>query len=275
MKTDKHYDVAISFAGEDRECAEALAEALKRRGVTVFYDGYEKAALFGKNLYTHLSDVYQNQARYCVMFLSKHYAKKAWTNHEREAAQARAFREHEEYILPVRLDDTEIPGILPTIGYLKWPPESSDSIADAILIKLGRDPQAFVMLSQETRKEIREVMLQPGLTAMDKGHLIGLIAFKDLDSKRDKTLEELTVLNDKAAKRMALRDKLHESGDYTQMEKLKKEQEADKRRSEQLLQENDDLGKTRQLILSELKALNSRSLEFIRNMWEKKTQWSR
>jgi hypothetical protein len=67
--------------------------------------------LFGKNLYTHLSDVYQNQARYCVMFLSKHYAKKAWTNHEREAAQARAFREHEEYILPVRLDDTEIPGM--------------------------------------------------------------------------------------------------------------------------------------------------------------------
>jgi hypothetical protein len=122
MKPDKLYDVAISFAGEDREYAEALADALKRRRVAVFYDRYEKATLWGKNLYTHLSDVYQNQARHCVMILSRHYAKKVWTKHEREAAQARAFQEHAEYILPVRLDETEIPGILPTVGSLEWPP---------------------------------------------------------------------------------------------------------------------------------------------------------
>src|SRR6266566_5558925 len=77
-------------------------------------DKYEKATLWGKNLYTYLSDVYQNKARYCVMFLSRNYAAKLWTNHEREAAQARAFRENEEYILPIRLDDTDIPGILST-----------------------------------------------------------------------------------------------------------------------------------------------------------------
>ena len=52
------------------------------------------------------------------MFLSEHYARNLWTNHERENAQARAFQENHEYILPVRLDDTEIPGILPTVGYL-------------------------------------------------------------------------------------------------------------------------------------------------------------
>jgi len=32
--------------------------------------------------------------------------------------RARAFEENKEYILPVRLDDTEIPGIKPTIGYI-------------------------------------------------------------------------------------------------------------------------------------------------------------
>src|SRR5216684_644847 len=114
------YDVALSFAGEDRSYADALAEALHQRGLTVFYDKYEKANLWGKNLYTYLSDVYQNKARYCVMFLSRNYAAKLWTNHEREAAQARAFRENEEYILPMRLDDTEIPGFLQTTGYLNW-----------------------------------------------------------------------------------------------------------------------------------------------------------
>ena len=69
-------------------------------GVSVFYDEYEKADLWGKNLYDHLSDVYRKRARFCLMLLSKHYAAKQWTNHERQAAQARAFSENQEYILP-------------------------------------------------------------------------------------------------------------------------------------------------------------------------------
>ena len=53
------------------------------------------------------------------MFISADYAMKAWTNHQRRSAQARAFQENEEYILPVRFDDTEIPGMLPTTGYVE------------------------------------------------------------------------------------------------------------------------------------------------------------
>ena len=135
------YDVALSFAGEDRFFAEALAETLRRHGIKVFYDEYEKSDLWGKNLYTYLSDVYQNKARYCVMFLSQHYATKLWTNHEREAAQARAFSENVEYILPVRLDDTNIPGILPTTAYVSWPPETAETIADMIMAKLSKPAQ--------------------------------------------------------------------------------------------------------------------------------------
>src|SRR5260370_20126628 len=49
------YDVALSFAGEDRNYANALAEALRHRQLNVFYDEYEKTPLWGKNLYTYLS----------------------------------------------------------------------------------------------------------------------------------------------------------------------------------------------------------------------------
>lgn len=140
MASEKSYEfeIALSFAGEDRPYVSQLANILRRRGVKFFFDEYEKQTLWGKNLYTHLSEIYQNKARYCVMFISQHYAAKLWTNHEREAAQARAFLEHEEYILPVRLDDTQLPGIPPTISYLSWPPETARTIADAILIKLGK-----------------------------------------------------------------------------------------------------------------------------------------
>ncbi|WP_256874691.1 GUN4 domain-containing protein [Nostoc sp. C057] len=134
---DYYYDVALSFAGEDRKCSEELAQVLKARSIKVFYDKYEEATLWGKNLYTHLSDVYQRKARFCVMFLSQHYRKKLWTNHEREAAQARAFEENKEYILPIRLDNTEIPGILPTIGYIEW--SNANSIANLIAEKLKQE----------------------------------------------------------------------------------------------------------------------------------------
>jgi hypothetical protein len=117
------YEVALSFAGEDRGYVGAVAKALKERRVRVFYDEFESVTLWGKDLYVHLDDIYRKQARYCVMFLSENYKNKLWTNHERESAQARAFEERSDYILPVKIDDTEIPGVRPTVGYIdKLPP---------------------------------------------------------------------------------------------------------------------------------------------------------
>src|SRR6218665_1064423 len=111
------YDVALSFAGESRPIVDELAVLLRQEGLEVFYDDFKKSDLWGRDLFQHLDDVYANQARFCVMFLSEPYARKAWTNHELKSAQSRAFlQKNEAYILPVRLDDTEIPGIRPTMG---------------------------------------------------------------------------------------------------------------------------------------------------------------
>ena len=131
------YDVALSFAGEDRQHAKALAALLKAGGYWFFYDENELANLWGKNLYDYLSSVYKDRARYCVMFLSQHYERKLWTNHERQMAQARAFQENREYILPVRLDDTEIPGIPPTVGYLDLRAMTIEEVYEALVMKLS------------------------------------------------------------------------------------------------------------------------------------------
>jgi len=128
------YDVALSFAGEDREYVDRVANFIKGK-LRVFYDSFEQVDLWGKDLYTHLDEVYRKKALYCVMFNSKHYARKVWTNHERQSAQARAFEEHKEYILPVRLDNTEIPGIRPTVGYIDGSKTSPEQLATMILQK--------------------------------------------------------------------------------------------------------------------------------------------
>ena len=106
-------------------------------GIHVFYDNYEEVELWGKDLYSHLSYIYSRSARYCVVFISRHYAAKVWTNHERKAAQARALQENREYVLPVRFDDTKIEGILPTVGYLSLSRYSPKELADRIVAKLG------------------------------------------------------------------------------------------------------------------------------------------
>ena len=159
---ERQYDVALSFAGEDRHYVERLANFLQTGGYSVFYDKFEPAQLWGKNLYVHFSSVYKDQARYCVMFLSEHYARKLWTQHERQSAQARAFvEENRECILPIRLDDTEIPGILLTAGYLDLRSMTIEEIYQVLTEKLSstishttarpkpKSREDFIKLAQE------------------------------------------------------------------------------------------------------------------------------
>ena len=138
MVPDQHeYDVGLSFAGEQRGYVEDFAHDLQSRGVRVFYDDYEKATLWGKDLYSHLAQVYGAQCRYCILFASAAYAEKVWTNHERRSAQARALAEHHEYILPVRFDDTPIPGLFKTVHYIDLATTSMDELVQLTLHKLG------------------------------------------------------------------------------------------------------------------------------------------
>jgi diguanylate cyclase (GGDEF)-like protein len=114
-KTD--YDVAFSFAGEDRMYVAEVANHVRQMGLNVFFDAFEKERLWGKDLYQHFADIYQKKARFCVVFISQHYARKHWTKHELRCIQAKQFTTNADYLLPARFDDTEIPGIPETLGY--------------------------------------------------------------------------------------------------------------------------------------------------------------
>ncbi|HWY54265.1 MAG TPA: TIR domain-containing protein [Terriglobales bacterium] len=132
------YEVVLSFAGEDRAYVERVAEILKASQVSLFYDNYEEAGLWGKDLVEHLHKVYGGSARFCVMFISKNYADKVWPTHERRSAFEKAIESKEEYILPARFDDTSIPGLRKTIGYVDLRNKSPEQLAALILEKLGR-----------------------------------------------------------------------------------------------------------------------------------------
>jgi TIR domain len=130
------YDVALSFAGTERDYVRGVAEELKRSGQRIFFDEDEEVSLWGENLIERLDEVYREQARFVVMFVSKGYAESVWTRLERRSALTRALTERTAFVLPVRFDDTELPGLLSSVHYINVRGVTGQELAKRIVAKV-------------------------------------------------------------------------------------------------------------------------------------------
>lgn len=73
------YDIALSFAGEDRQYAEHLRDSLEDRGHAVYYDLTEQHQLLAENIADILGPIYSSGCRYVVAVLGAMYGRKRWT----------------------------------------------------------------------------------------------------------------------------------------------------------------------------------------------------
>jgi TIR domain len=110
---------------------------LKANGLEVFYDQDKLAEMWGENLLDFLQAVYKRRARYAILIISQHYVDKKWPGHERQAAQDRALQQGSPYILPIRLDDAELPGLHSTVGYMDARYMGMEGLVEAVLKKVG------------------------------------------------------------------------------------------------------------------------------------------
>jgi serine/threonine protein kinase len=119
-QTIKYYDwdIAFSFANEDRRVVEEIVQNLKKKGLKIFYDFDHQSKLWGEDLPSFLENVYTKQAKFCVIVISQSYPHKNWAWFESRYALSREITQRHPYILPLRLDDTKIPGIPHTIGII-------------------------------------------------------------------------------------------------------------------------------------------------------------
>lgn len=164
---EPRFDVAITFAGENRAIAAAIRAGLVERDLRVYYDEDFKVEMWGKNLVEFLHTVYSTEAAYALMLISRPYVDKHWTAHERRAAQERALVETREYILPVKLEDVDVPGMPSTTFYLDARIEGVAGIVDAVVQKVGpRD--------HETTREVRHYDGRVPTTPEDFSNLLAL-----------------------------------------------------------------------------------------------------
>ena len=130
------YDFAISFAGETREIAAKLVNSLEKEGVRVFYDKNFESKMLGKKLTTYFQETFGDKARFVIILISKEYPSKDWTNLELSIARDEAKKRSEEFILPLRLDNTKIIGIHDDVYFLDLNEKTIEEAADILLKKL-------------------------------------------------------------------------------------------------------------------------------------------
>jgi hypothetical protein len=131
------WDVALSFAGAQRDYVEKVAAVLKARGVRCFYDANEQIELWGKYLAEELPAIYGEQAATVVVFVSADYAARDWTRLERRAALNRAVQERGEYVLPARFDETPLPGLLSDMVAIDLRTRTPEQFAALVADKLA------------------------------------------------------------------------------------------------------------------------------------------
>jgi tetratricopeptide (TPR) repeat protein len=137
--TSKRFRVALSFPGEHRafvlQIAEALSASLTRE--RVFYDEWFEVDLLGAGGDLKLQAMYE-QADLVVPFFSQHYGK-PWCSLEWETIRGILLkRRADDAVIPVHLDDTDIPGWSAVNFGIRLRGRTAPQIADLILQTLAK-----------------------------------------------------------------------------------------------------------------------------------------
>lgn len=163
MGSTYKYEVAFSFAGEDRDYVKKVATFLKEQKISVFYDDFEEDNLWGKNLVPLLEKIYTYESRYCVIFISKYYIQKQWTCYESASAMCRMLENNtkgKEYLLPVKFDDTKVPGVLSTLGFVDGKKKTPEELGRLIIKKINAETNNSqpLLTIKEFKKHIVEIL---------------------------------------------------------------------------------------------------------------------
>jgi len=136
---DRKFDIALSFSGKNREVAHNLAKAIQSKGLTIFYDEWFKADIWGEELTQLLPQIYLN-ARICVPIISADYIKGPYTKREFQAILENELNADNVILLPIRLDDTKVPGLSEAKASLNYHDESLDEIANFLKKRIAETP---------------------------------------------------------------------------------------------------------------------------------------
>ena len=131
------FDYAISFSAECRSVAKELAEHLTAFGAVVFYDEFYRSYLLGKRLDHEFAWLFGGGTRFFVPIVSALYAERTWPQHEWSVARREAENRQEEFILPIRVDDSLLHVLPDAVGYMDLRRHPVNKVAELLIEKIG------------------------------------------------------------------------------------------------------------------------------------------
>ena len=141
------YDVFVSYSRHDQLIVRVLVDRLAQSGLRVFYDEADIAV--GDSLVDSLHRAVQ-EARYVLVVMSPHYFASQWTSRETDLALQQEVDSNRTKVIPVLVQDCEIPPLLRTKIYADFRTQESIEESFPRLLQALKEPP--VSPTRKTRK---------------------------------------------------------------------------------------------------------------------------
>jgi hypothetical protein len=123
MEFPSRYDFALSFAGIDRNIAEAIFHALEEDEMEVFYDRNEQHRILAEDVEEYLAPIYSSDAQLVVCIIGPDYPKRLWAKFE-----STQFRQRFKSggVVPIVLDTVPLGmfDLVSQVGHISWKTEA-------------------------------------------------------------------------------------------------------------------------------------------------------
>ena len=121
---DFKFDVFLSYSSKDASVVHAVGHRLRSDGLRVWLDAFE--ILPGDSIPIKIEEGLEH-SRVIVLFMSANAFGSDWSQLEASTFRFRDPINKDRRIIPVRLDESRIPGSLAQFSYITWTPENRES----------------------------------------------------------------------------------------------------------------------------------------------------
>ena len=136
----KRFVIALSYPGTHRELAKQVVYALRQLTrlprEQILFDLFHEAELSRFDLDVYLPKLYADESELVVVFLGGDYEHSQWCGLEWRAIRQLIKERHGSQIMPMRLDQSEVPGVYSTDGFMDIRNRDPEEIAARIVERL-------------------------------------------------------------------------------------------------------------------------------------------
>ncbi len=160
IKEGKTYDAIFSLAGEQKQLGQEIKNLLTKNELDCWIYTEHEHLFPGRDQTLVFERLFKEKSSFCIALVSKEYVEKRWTTLEGKYIKDR-WMINEDYLIPVNIDGTRLPGLPELTGYISTKNKSTKDIAQTIMSTLK---ERMKMISVSKTKPVKPSYPLPRIT---------------------------------------------------------------------------------------------------------------